>query len=130
MDEMTRESTSQVLTAILTALGLIVDPIPFLIALVVSVASAVLMSRERRGAKRRPFWSVILGALVCSVVAAMIAAHLFPTLPLVLVMVLAGLSSSFIINIYVGVMTRVEDRAEELVDRAADKFLPRKGPKP
>jgi 4-hydroxybenzoate polyprenyltransferase len=124
MGEPEKESVSQVITIMLSTLGFVIDPLVFAIALCVSVGASVLVSRERPEAKRRPFWSALLAGLVVSVLSGMISAHFFPSIPVAVAMVLGGLSSSFVLNIYVGVMTRIEDRTSELTDALIDKVLP------
>lgn len=127
MNDTARETVSQWLAAILTALGLTVQPLPLMIALVIAVGLAVQVSRKRPSARRQPFWSTILTSLMGAVSTAMLVGWLWPMFPILLAVMAGGLFSGFALNIFVGVMTKIEDRIEDIAGRVIDKFLPPDG---
>lgn len=124
MDEPTKEATSQVFSVLLAAFGFALEPLVFAVALAVSLGMAVAVSRNRPSRKRKPFWTVLLGALVCSLVFGMASAQFWPHISPVFAMVIGGLTSTTVLNVYVGVMTRFEDRAEDIADRVINRVLP------
>ncbi|MEP2782149.1 MAG: hypothetical protein ABJO67_04130 [Pseudoruegeria sp.] len=127
MNNQDHEGPYQVFTVILSALGLAIEPVGFVVAMVVSLSMSLLASRKREESRRGNFWMVLLSGLTCSVLAAMLMGHYYPDFPIAIALVLGGLLSSFALNIYVGFMTRIEDKAAEIADRAMARVLPKKG---
>lgn len=115
------ETASQVLVMIIAALGLAVDPVHFVFLMVVSISSGMIVSRERPKGSRRGLWGAVLVAIVISTLSAVIAATWFPGIPTAVAMIVGGMSSGFVMNVYVGVMTRIEDRAVDIADRLIDR---------
>lgn len=114
------------LTLLLAGLGISFAPHEWIGGMFLALAAAAFAMRSDPEQDRRELWLVLLGAFLASHLAAMAVHWWWPPFPVQVAMAAAGFFSRGLTRMALRMAGLVEQRSEEIVDRAVDHFLPEK----
>ncbi len=115
------------LTLALAALGVNFHAHEWLGGMLLALAMASLARHLEPERDRRELYLVFLTAFLVAHLTAVLWVSLAPetwTIPKQIPMALSGFASRRIVGIALRIITRIEDRTEDLVDRGIDRVLP------
>lgn len=114
------------LTLALMGLGISFAQHEWIGGMFLALAAAAFAMRSDPEQDRRELWLVLLGAFLASHLAAMAVHWWMPAFPVQVAMACAGFFSRGLTRMALRMAGLVEQRSEEIVDRAVDHFLPEK----